>query len=182
MQIQRTGDAALVAELGTFATQQENATWEADDMYGNMTYWFRLDTPALLYPAAVALKAKGARLTMVSACRRDTVGTSGRYISYHFALKGIVYTLRVTLTDTEDFTPSITPIFANADWHEREMIELYGINVTGQPNDNRLFLDEKLDAGLLEGAVPLSVMMNGACTTDLWERVLNGREDGEEKK
>ena len=40
----------------------------------------------------------------------------------------------------------------------------------------RLFLDEELDAGILNEAVPLSIMMNGACTTDLWERILKDKE------
>ena len=44
--------------------------------------------------------------------------------------------------------------------------------MTGHPNPRRLFLDEELDAGILNEAVPLSIMMNGACTTDLWERIL----------
>ena len=60
------------------------------------------------------------------------------------------------------------------------MMELYGIPVSDQPNPHRLFLDEVLDAGLLNGAVPLSVMMNGACSTDLWERILQGREQQKE--
>ena len=72
--------------------------------------------------------------------------------------------------------PSITPQFANSDWHEREMMELYGIQVMGHPNPRRLFLDEELDAGILNEAVPLSIMMNGACTTDLWERILQDKE------
>ena len=78
----------------------------------------------------------------------------------------------MTLNGEWPTVPSITPLFANADWHEREMMELYGISVTGHPNPRRLFLDEELDAGILNEAVPLSIMMNGACTTDLWERIL----------
>ena len=70
----------------------------------------------------------------------------------------------------------IMHLFANADWHEREMMELYGIRVANQPNPRRLFLDEELDAGILNEAVPLSIMMNGACTTDLWERILKEKE------
>ena len=53
---------------------------------------------------------------------------------------------------------------------------MYGIRVANQPNPRRLFLDEELDAGILNEAVPLSIMMNGACTTDLWERILKEKE------
>ena len=48
--------------------------------------------------------------------------------------------------------------------------------MANQPNPRRLFLDEELDAGILNEAVPLSIMMNGACTTDLWERILKEKE------
>jgi Ni,Fe-hydrogenase III component G len=65
---------------------------------------------------------------------------------------------------------------ANADWHEREMMELLGVSITGHPNPTRLFLDEELDAGILNEVVPLSVMMNGASTTDLWEHILKDKE------
>ena len=56
------------------------------------------------------------------------------------------------------------------------MMDLYGIRVANQPNPGRLFLDDELDAGILNEAVPLSIMMNGACTTDLWERILKEKE------
>jgi NADH:ubiquinone oxidoreductase subunit C len=97
-------------------------------------------------------------------------------VCYHFELKGVIYNLTVTLNGEWPTVPSITPLFANADWHEREMMELYGIQVTDHPDPRRLFLDEELDAGILNEAVPLSIMMNGACTTDLWERILKDKE------
>lgn len=178
MEIKRFGDSELFAALKAFATG-ENAARQTADMYGNCQSWFQLDKPAKLTGAAAVLADKGARLTMVSACRRDMESLT-QDICYHFEYKGMLYTLTVTLTEACPSTPSITPYFRNADWHEREMIELYGIPVSDQPNPHRLFLDEVLDAGLLNGAVPLSVMMNGACSTDLWERILQGREQQKE--
>ena len=177
MEIQRFGDSELIAALSPLAAG-ENAVRQTADMYGNSQHWFRLDEPAKLVPAAAELAGKGARLTMISACRR-VMETLTQDICYHFELKGMLYTLTVTLTEACPAVPSITKFFLNADWHEREMIELYGIPVSDQPNPNRLFLDEVLDAGLLNGAVPLSVMMNGACSTDLWERILQGRQQKE---
>ena len=58
-------------------------------------------------------------------------------------------------------------------------MELYAVQVEGHPNPRRLFLDETLEEGLLGEAVPLSVMMNGASTVDLWERILQDREKAE---
>lgn len=174
MEIIRTGDPDLIAAVSPFATG-ENAVRETVDMYGNTQHWFNLDEPAKLPGAAKALAEKGARLAMVTACRRN-METLTQDICYHFDAKGVLYTVMVTLTEEKKSVPSITSYFKNADWHEREMIELYGIAVSDQPNPNRLFLDEVLDAGLLNGAVPLSVMMNGASSKDLWEHILKDRE------
>ena len=55
-------------------------------------------------------------------------------------------------------------------------MELLNVPITGHPHPTRLFLDEELDAGVLNEVVPLSVMMNGASTTDLWERILKDKE------
>ncbi len=96
------------------------------------------------------------------------LGEQQQELCYHFELQGVATDITVTLTAEHNTVPSITPLFANADWHEREMMELYGIRVANQPNRRRLFLDEELDVGILNEAVPLSIMMNGACTTDLW--------------
>ncbi len=94
---------------------------------------------------------------------------------YEFVLKGVVYGVTVNMDAEHPSVPSITTIFANADWHEREMMELYGVNVTSHPNPRRLFLDEELDKGLLGDIVPLSIMMNGSTSNDLWERILSDR-------
>ena len=142
------------------------------DAYGNAFHWFRLDHPRFMSQAATALQAAHARLCMITAYNLKQLGEQQQELCYHFELQGVVYNITATLTTV----PSITPLFANADWHEREMMELYGIRVANQPNPRRLFLDEELDAGILNEAVPLSIMMNGACTTDLWERILKEKE------
>ena len=122
------------------------------------------------------MRDANARLCMTTAYNRRQLSEPMQEVCYHFELDGVVYNMTVTLNGEWPTVPSITPLFANADWHEREMMELYGIQVTGHPNPTRLFLDEELDAGILNEAVPLSIMMNGACTTDLWERILNDKE------
>ena len=40
---------------------------------------------------------------------------------------------------------SLTSIWASADWHEREVFDLYGINITNHPNLKRLLLPEEWD-------------------------------------
>lgn len=175
----RTGDAELNKELGLYARLHANIAQEKPDMYGNMSYWYVLDKPAFLTPVCDSLHRHGARLAMVTAKRRDK-SMQSQEVLYHFEHQGLLYTITVILSGVENSVPSVTHIFANADWHEREMIELYGINVENQPNPERLFLDDKLDKGLLSGAIPLSIMMNGASSTDLWERILEQRHDDED--
>jgi NADH-quinone oxidoreductase subunit C len=41
--------------------------------------------------------------------------------------------------------PSITSIWASANWHERELFDLYGIHVSNHPNLKRLLLPEDWD-------------------------------------
>lgn len=147
------------------------------DTFGNAYHWYRLVEPGALVPAARLLSEKGARLCMISPYTVRQMGEMHPEVCYHFELDGVVYNLTTVLDVMRPAVPSITPVFANADWHEREMMELFNITVEQHPDPRRLFLDEKLDAGMLAQAVPLSVMMNGACTTDLWERILAGKGD-----
>ena len=52
----------------------------------------------------------------------------------------------VDLKDRENpEIPSITGIWGSANWHERELYDLFGINVTGHPNLKRLLLPEDWD-------------------------------------
>lgn len=168
---------ATLGDAGKGVPQGVAAEHHSMDAFGNAYHWYRLVEPGALEPAARRLKEKGARLCMISPYNVRQMGELRPEICYHFELNGVVYNLTATPDARRPAVPSITPIFANADWHEREMMELFNIVVERHPNPRRLFLDEKLDAGILNQAVPLSVMMNGACTTDLWERILAGKGD-----
>ena len=57
-----------------------------------------------------------------------------------------VIQVKVVLKDRENpQIPSITSIWASANWHERELYDLYGIVVTDHPNLKRLLLPEDWD-------------------------------------
>ncbi|MBR4742195.1 MAG: NADH-quinone oxidoreductase subunit C, partial [Desulfovibrio sp.] len=154
----------------------EAAIRHTSDFYGNSYHWFRLKNPRAIKTAAKLLKDYPSRLIMISAYVNGDLGEEMKELCYHFEVEGIIYNLTVTENSEWPIVPSITPEFANADWHEREIMELYQVKVTDHPNPKRLFLDERLDAGLLATAVPLSVMMNGASSKDLWERILGEKE------
>lgn len=175
MQFTINGNARIIDGLSALCSADDAIRYGADS-FGNAFHWFRLDTPRMLQEAAAVMHKAGARLCMTTAYNRRQLSEPMQEVCYHFELEGIVYNMTVTLNGEWPTVPSITPLFANADWHEREMMELYGIQVTNHPNPRRLFLDEELDEGILNEAVPLSIMMNGACTTDLWERILKDKE------
>jgi len=70
---------------------------------------------------------------------------AGLEILYHFSddKSGLVYSVRVLVEDKKHpEIDSITPLFSGAEWIEREMWELLGINFKGHPNLKRLLLAE----------------------------------------
>ncbi|MBG0775964.1 MAG: NADH-quinone oxidoreductase subunit C [Desulfovibrionaceae bacterium] len=167
------GLAALCAEDGHQATENRS---------GNLFHWFRLAGPGDLLDAAKRLAAHGARLCTITAY--DPVREHGHprhELAYHFDCQGAMFTVTIELDEADLRVPSISGLFRNADWNEREFREMYGIEVQGLTNSKRLFLDEKLDAGIMDRVLPVSVLMNGASSRDLWERLLALRAKAEEK-
>lgn len=171
------GDPVVLEELSKLATGP-NAIRHTNDFFGNAFHWYSLNVPEMILDAAKIMRKAEARLAIIAAYNNNNQQDLKRMRNacYEFVLGGTVYGCTVHLDDEHDSVPSITTLFANADWHEREMMELFGIRVTNHPNPRRLFLDEKLDKGLLGEIVPLSVMMNGASSSELWERILSDKE------
>ena len=99
-------------------------------------------------------------------------GTMGSGIAQNAITSGYTVTITVPLDPAENSVPTITPWFRNADWNEREFAELFDVHVEGNTNPKRLFLDPEIDEGILNEVIPLTIMMNGACTKDMWERIM----------
>jgi len=71
-------------------------------------------------------------------------------VVYHFSNDpaGEVYSVRVSLDDKiKPEIQSISPIFPGAEWIEREIWELFGINFIGHPNLKRLLLADDWPEG-----------------------------------
>jgi len=71
-------------------------------------------------------------------------------IIYHFSNDpaGEIYSARVLLEDKHrPEIQSITPLFPGAEWIEREIRELFGINFAGHPNPKNLLLSEDWPEG-----------------------------------
>jgi len=88
----------------------------------------------------------GLRFVIASGMQTPT----GFEILYHFSddSTGVIYSVRIRLEDKEHpQVESITPIFPAAEWIEREMWEMLGINFRGHPNLKRLLLAEDWPQG-----------------------------------
>lgn len=64
-----------------------------------------------------------------------------------------VKTLLPAVNPTVD---SITPFWLGADWHEREIAEMFGVTFTGHPNPKHLLLDDDMTIHPLLKAHPLA--------------------------
>ncbi|MDD4894209.1 MAG: NADH-quinone oxidoreductase subunit C [Candidatus Omnitrophica bacterium] len=87
-------------------------------------------------------------LRFVIATGQDT--PPGLEVLYHFSFDkaGQVITVRTLIEDKKNpQIDSIAPLFKGAEWIEREMWELLGINFTGHPNLTRLLLAEEWPEG-----------------------------------
>jgi len=71
-------------------------------------------------------------------------------VIYHFSNDpaGEIYSARVILEDKlKPEVQSITPLFPGAEWIEREIWEMLGINFSGHPNLKKLLLAEEWPEG-----------------------------------
>lgn len=144
-----------------------------DEKAGRVTAWIALAKSEDLVAAARSLKAIGARLSMITALANQPEGIN--IIAYHFDVEGSTVTLKVGV-EPGGSVETIVPLFRNADWHEREFVELYDLRVNGRADSKRLFLDETVDRRVMQRLIPLSVLSNAASTTMLFEKLITDRE------
>lgn len=161
----------------TFAkTDLPPLTWTTNN-YSNNYAWLKLENPDQLIKAAEVLQSLSARLCTITAYMEDRSNDAKHQaIAYHFAIDCAILTVTVQIYDKETLeplsVPSITSYFRNADWNEREFMEMYNIKITGHPNPKRLFLDERIDAGIMTKLIPFSSMVHGTGSKNLWEQVM----------
>lgn len=79
------------------------------------------------------LKKKKARLAAITA-------VDEKNLIYHFLLDNKLKNIRVKVN--EGVTQSITKLFPNAEFYEREIFETFGIKFKGNKNLKHLFLRE----------------------------------------
>jgi NADH-quinone oxidoreductase subunit C len=63
--------------------------------------------------------------------------------------------LKVFLDDDEPTVPSVTDLYPTADWHEREIFDLFGVVFTGHPDLRRILMPDNWDGHPLRKDYPL---------------------------
>lgn len=161
--------------------------WDKDKK-GVVCGWCSLTDPDDIYPVAKLIAGYKGRVMTISplntpsALVDELLGKEQSdapaeekavkvIINYHFYFNRINLTAAITLPDNLRTVKSITPVLKSADWHEREMQELFNIKLQGHPNSKRLFLDK--DIHMTDHTmIPLSEALNGASTNTLWEKIM----------
>jgi Ni,Fe-hydrogenase III component G len=77
---------------------------------------------------------------------KDTAGDLE--VLYHFCHAAAVVTLRVRLPRQAPATPTLCGVIASAGPLERELGEMFGVEITDSPDTNRLYLPEDWPPGL----------------------------------
>jgi NADH-quinone oxidoreductase subunit C len=67
--------------------------------------------------------------------------------------------IKVDIDDAEMALPSLTPVYAGANWHERECWEMYGISFVGHPGLRHLYLPGGFEGHPLRKDFPLLARM-----------------------
>src|SRR5688572_18410474 len=63
------------------------------------------------------------------------------YELYHFD-QGLHLRLKISVSEDELEVPTVSDIWATADWHEREAYDMYGIKFAGHPDLTRILMWE----------------------------------------
>jgi NADH-quinone oxidoreductase subunit C len=53
--------------------------------------------------------------------------------------------LKVLVDEQDLHVPSVTDVWAGANWHERETYDMFGLKFTGHPDLRRMYLPEEFD-------------------------------------
>jgi NADH-quinone oxidoreductase subunit C len=87
--------------------------------------------------------------TFLSAVDRTVFGEEGQGLEVLVHLYSPAHVLHVSIhvpvNPAAPVCPSITNVFAGADWHERETHEMFGIHFDGHPNLSNLYLPEDFE-------------------------------------
>ncbi|MCX8177699.1 MAG: NADH-quinone oxidoreductase subunit C [Candidatus Bathyarchaeota archaeon] len=87
---------------------------------------------------------KNSRVSAVTAV--DSYGNIS--VMYHLCSSGELITFKVEVPKDEAVIPSITDLIPGVNFHEREVMDLFGVTFKGHPNPQRLILPDKWPEGV----------------------------------
>ena len=107
--------------------------------------YFRVEKESLKQVAEVLFREMDGKLSTISAVEH----ASFFELIYHFALssQGILVNLKVELEKNKPQMPSLTPMIKGANYIEREIRDLFGIEFPGHPEPKRLILPDRWPEG-----------------------------------
>lgn len=70
-------------------------------------------------------------------------------------VNGLAVTIKVDVPDDDLSVESWVPVYAGANWHERECHEMYGIDFVGHPNLRNIYLPAEFEGNPLRKDYPL---------------------------
>lgn len=108
--------------------------------------YFTIDKKDIFETARFLFRDLGMRFSIAT----GTDIPEGIEMLYHFSddSAGVFYTVKLLVEDkARPEVDSITPLFPGAEWIEREVWELLGVNFKGHPNLKRLLLAEDWPEG-----------------------------------
>ena len=96
--------------------------------------------------------------SLIDIAGADYPGRDRRFdVVYHMLSMSHNTRIRIkATTDADTPMPSITSLFPNADWYEREAFDMYGISFEGHPDLRRILTDYGFEGFPLRKDFPLS--------------------------
>jgi NADH-quinone oxidoreductase subunit C len=96
--------------------------------------------------------------SLIDIAGADYPGRDRRFdVVYHMLSMAHNSRIRIKVTtDAESPVPSVTSLFPNADWYEREAFDMYGISFDGHPDLRRILTDYGFEGHPLRKDFPLS--------------------------
>jgi NADH-quinone oxidoreductase subunit C len=97
-----------------------------------------------------------AMLIDLTAVDRDTPEERFEVVYHLYSLKYRRYlVLKVRTDDVRAEVPSVTGVWASANWHERETFDMFGIKFLNHPDLRRLYMPEEFEYHPLRKDFPL---------------------------
>ena len=148
-----------VATLATLAKVFGDGVFTTSRLRDNLRIFV---PPARLLDILTTLKDQCGFCLLAELGGTDYLGYPGRTrarFEVHYVLRNLetreVLIVKVGVDDPDPSLPSVMPLWAGADWMEREVFDMFGIRFVGHPDLRRILMPEEFVAFPLRKDYPL---------------------------